>query len=581
MKISKIASAIALAVAFTGTACAAPEIVNLKIVAINDFHGQLESPGSFRDANGASTIPAGGIDYLAGYFADIKSKNPNTVIVSAGDLIGATPLVSALFHDEPTIETMNRAGLEINAVGNHEFDEGKDELLRMQYGGCHPTDENSCQGLSVGTDYPFEGARFKFLAANVVDENTGKTIFPSYVVKHYEGVKVGFIGLTLKETPTIVTPTGVAGLKFIDEIRAINSAAKQMSKQGVKAIVVLIHQGGTIPVSQNAATINTCDGNLEGTPLKPIVAGLSPTVDLVISGHTHQAYNCMLPNRKGRLIPVTSANSIGRVVTEIDMEIKKDNGVVKSVAANNVVVDRNNVDITPNADIKQIVDNYKTIVAPIANSVIGNITTDLSRTANAAGEQVMGDIIADSQLAATQAIEFGGAQVAFMNPGGVRADMTFASSSANEGDGNVTYSEAFTVQPFGNSLVTMTLTGAQIETLLEQQFTGCPNGNGLEQPFNRILLPSTGFKYSWNAAGGACDKVDPASITLNGVAVNPANTYRVTVNNFLSTGGDNFSVLTQGTELLGGAQDIDALAAYFGANSPIAPVALDRITLLP
>lgn len=580
MKLSKIASAIALTVAFTGAACAA-NTVKLKIVAINDFHGQLESPGSFRDASGAPTIPVGGIDYLAGYFADIKSKNPNTVIVSAGDLIGATPLLSALFHDEPTIETMNRAGLEINAVGNHEFDEGKDELLRMQFGGCHPTDENSCQGISVGTDYPFEGAKFKFLAANVIDEATGKTIFPSHIVKNYEGAHVGFIGLTLKETPTIVTPSGVAGLKFIDEIRAINTAVKKMRGQGVKAIVVLIHQGGTIPVFQNAGTINNCDGNLEGSPIKSIVAGLSPAVDAVISGHTHQAYNCLLPNRTGRLIPVTSANSIGRIITEIDMEIKKHSGHVSRLNANNVVVDQSNTDITPNAEIKQIVDNYKTIVAPIANGVIGSITETLSRTASPAGENVMGDIIADSQLAATEALGLGGAQVAFMNPGGVRADMTFTSSDAGEGDGNVTYSEAFTVQPFGNSLVTMTLTGAQIETLLEQQFTGCPNDAGLTQSFNRILLPSANFKYSWSAAGGACDKVNPASITLNGVAVDPAASYRVTVNNFLSTGGDNFTVLTKGTDLIGGAQDIDALIAYFGDHSPISPVALDRITLLP
>ncbi len=581
MKLSTIASAIGLAIAVTGTAYAAPDTVNVKIININDFHGQLESPGNFRDAAGAATIPVGGIDYLAGYFAHIKSKNPNTAILSAGDLIGATPLISGSFHDEPTIETMNMAGLEINGVGNHEFDKGKDELLRMQYGGCHPTSENSCQGIKAGTDYPFTGAKFKFLAANVIDEATGKTLFPPYIVKHYDGVKVGFIGMTLRETPSIVTPSGVAGLRFIDEARATNTAVRQMRRQGVRAIVALIHQGGTIPVPQNAATINRCDGNLDGSPIRRIVARLSPAVDIVLTGHTHQAYNCMLPNSRGRLIPVTGANSIGRVLTEIDMEINKNNGVVRSVTANNVLVDRNNPDITPNARIKQIVDNYKTIAAPIANRVIGSITNTLSRTANAAGEQVMGNIIADSQLAATQAPEFGSSQVAFMNPGGVRADMTFASSTVGEGDGNVTYAEAFTVQPFGNSLVTMTLTGAQIETLLEQQFTGCANDLGATQPFNRILLPSAGFRYSWNAAGGACAKVDPASISLNGVTVNPANTYRVTVNSFLASGGDNFTVLRQGTDPLGGAQDIDALAAYFAAHSPIAPVALDRITRLP
>ncbi|MDO9107044.1 MAG: bifunctional metallophosphatase/5'-nucleotidase [Methylovulum sp.] len=579
MKIRQIASAIALTFAFTGVACAG-NAVKLKIVAINDFHGQLESPGLFRalPTDLSATVPVGGIDWLAGYIADIKSKNPNTIVVSAGDLIGATPLVSALFHDEGTIETMNRAGLEINAVGNHEFDEGKDELLRMQNGGCHPTDANSCQGAAVGTPVPFEGAAFKFLAANVIDKKTGHTIFPSYEIKEYEGVKVAFIGMTLKETPTIVTPSGVAGLAFRNEVHTVNRLVPKLRALGAKAIVVLIHQGGTIPVSQSVATINACDGNLDGSPIKGIVNGLSNAVDLVISGHTHQAYNCMLATRNGsHLIPVTSANSQGRVYTDIDMTLNKLTSRVVKVSAVNVAVDRNNTGITPDADIKLIVDNYKTIVTPIANRVIGGITADLTRAASTAGEHVMGDVIADSQLAATKEPKFGAAQVAFMNPGGVRADLTFASSLAGEGDGNVTYSEAFTVQPFGNSLVTLTLTGAQIEELLEQQFVGCPNG----QTFNRILLPSTGFSYAWSATGPDCNKVDPTSILIDGVVVDPSANYRVTVNNFLAAGGDKFTVLTKGTSPLGGAQDIDALEAYLTANSPVAPVALDRILLLP
>jgi len=579
MKIRQITSAIALTFAFTG-AVYAGKTVNVKIVAVNDFHGQLESPGSLRNlpTDLTATIPVGGIDWLAGYIADIKSKNPNTVVVSAGDLIGATPLVSALFHDEGTIETMNRAGLEINAVGNHEFDEGKDELLRMQNGGCHPTDANTCQGAAVGTPVPFEGADFKFLAANVVDKKTGETLFPSYIIKEYEGVKVAFIGMTLKETPTIVTPSGVAGLAFKDEANTVNHLIPKLQALGAKAIVVLIHQGGTVPVTQSIATLNACDGNLEGSPIKPIVNNLSNAVDVVITGHTHQLYNCMLTTKnKQHAVPVTSASSQGKVVTEIDMSINAVSGRVRSVKAENVAVNRTNTAITPNADIKQIVDNYKTIVQPIANRVIGSITADLTRTTSAAGENTMGDVIADSQLAATKEPKFGGAQVAFMNPGGVRADLTFVSSSAGEGDGNVTYSEAFTVQPFGNSLVTLTLTGAQIEELLEQQFVGCANG----QTFNRILLPSAGFTYAWSATGPDCDKVDPASIFINSVMVDSAASYRVTVNNFLAAGGDKFTVLTKGTSPLGGAQDIDALEAYFKANSPVAPVALDRIQLLP
>ncbi len=582
MKIRHIANAVALAtLAFTGAACAAgSSTVKLKIVALNDFHGQLESPGSLRalPTDAFSTIPVGGVDWLAGYIADIKSKNPNSVVVSAGDLIGATPLVSALFHDEGTIEAMNRAGLEINAVGNHEFDEGKDELLRMQNGGCHPTDVNSCQGAAVGTPVPFEGASFKFLAANVIDRKSKNSIFAPYTIKEYEGVKVAFIGLTLKETPTIVTPSGVAGLRFKDEVRTINKLMPQLRAQGAKAIVVLIHQGGVTPTSQALSTINNCDNNLDGSPIKTIVNGLSNAVDLVVTGHTHQAYNCLIATRDpAHLIPVTSASSQGRLLTEIDMEIRKFNGSVKSVKANNVAVVRDNAAITPNAELQGIVANYKALVQPIANRVIGSITADLTRTANSAGESVMGGVIADAQFAATSAPKFGGAHVAFMNPGGVRADMTYLSSAAGEGNGNVTFGEAFTVQPFGNSLVTMSLTGAQIEEMLEQQFVGCPNG----QTFNRILLPSAGFNYSWSATGAACDKVDPASISIDGVAVDPSASYRVTVNSFLADGGDKFEVLKQGTDRLGGAQDSDAMEAYLKANSPIAPHALDRILLLP
>jgi len=587
MKLTKIASALALAVAFTGVAYAAtPKAVNVKIVAFNDFHGQLESPGTFRNQPASSTpsTPVGGVDWMAGYIADIKSKNANTVVVSAGDLIGATPLISALFHDEPSIEAMNMLGLDINAVGNHEFDEGKAELLRMQNGGCHPTDLNSCQGAVVGTPVPFEGAKFKFLAANVFEKSTGKNIFPAYELKEFDGLKVAFIGMTLKETPTIVTPSGVAGLRFMDEANAVNILIRSLYEQGVRAFVVLIHQGGTVPTTQAVSTINNCDEGLNGATssrIKSIVSRLSNAVDLVITGHTHQAYNCKLATQNpAHLIPVTSANSQGRVLTNIDMVMNK-NGDVTSINANNIVVDRTNTNITPNAAIQNLVAGYKSLATPIGNRVIGNITATLSRTPNTAGENVMGDIIADSQLAATAAPKFGGAQVAFMNPGGVRAEMAFTSSTAGEGDGIVTYSEAFTVQPFGNSLVTMTVTGEQIEKLLEQQFTGCPNDLGLTQPFNRILLPSAGFSYSWSATGPACDKINPASIMLNGAPIVATDSYRITVNNFLATGGDNFSVLTKGTKLLGGAQDLDALEAYFTASATIAPVTLDRITLLP
>lgn len=560
----------------------------VKIVAFNDFHGQLESPGSLRLNPAASTpsVPVGGVDWMAGYISQLEAQNPNTIVVSAGDVIGASPLISALFHDEGTIETLNRAGLDFNAVGNHEFDEGKDELKRMQKGGCHPTDPNSCRGADVGTPVPFEGAQFKFLAANVVDTAKGKTIFPAYAIKEIDDVKVALIGMTLKETPTIVTPTGVAGLEFRDEAATVNALIPTLRQQGVKSIVVMIHQGGTVPVAQSVATINRCDGNLDGSPIKAIINQLDDAVDLVISGHTHQAYNCRIANQAGRLISVTSANSQGRVLTDIDLTIDKESGEVLAVAANNIVVDRSNATVTPDAAIKTIVDNYKTIAQPIANRVIGAISADITRVLTPAGESALGDVIADAQLEATKNVGFGEAVVALMNPGGIRADLIYAGSVAGEGNGNVTYGEAFTVQPFGNTLVTLTLTGEQIHTLLEQQFTGCTLGYPANapvsgQPFNRILQVSGGFSYEWKEKGTACDNVDPASIRINGVVVDPVAGYRVTVNSFMADGGDQFYVLTQAGKRLGGALDIDALAAYFAINPLVAPGLRNRITLAP
>jgi 5'-nucleotidase len=369
--------ALTLAVALPGVACAAAPAAKdkptgvVKILALNDFHGQMESPGTFRANADAPLVPAGGIDYLAGYVAAARAANPNTVVVSAGDLIGASPLVSALFHDEGSIETMNRAGLDFNAVGNHEFDDGKDELLRLQRGGCHPTDhENSCRGAEVGTPVPFEGAKFSFLAANVVRKNNGKTLFAPYGLKTFDvggrKVRMAFIGMTLKETPQIVSPSGVKGLQFLDEAATVNALVPQLKAQGVEAIVVLIHQGGA-QTSPSPQDIDACVGGLDGSPIKTIVSQLDGAVDLVISGHTHAAYNCQLHLSTGRLVSVTSANSQGRVLTDIDVTLDAGSRDVTAVSAHNKVVDRSNPDIVPNAEVAAIVANYKTIVAPIAN----------------------------------------------------------------------------------------------------------------------------------------------------------------------------------------------------------------------
>ncbi|HEY7070504.1 MAG TPA: 5'-nucleotidase C-terminal domain-containing protein [Acidimicrobiales bacterium] len=531
--------------------------VQVQVLGLNDFHGNLEPPtGSGGRIEG---IDAGGAAFLATHLKNLEATNPrNTTVVAAGDLIGASPLLSGLFHDEPTIEALSQMGLDISSVGNHEFDEGTDELQRMQFGGCHPVD-----GCQDGDG--FAGAAFQYLSANVVNHRTGRTLFPPYVIKRYEAnTKIAYIGMTLEGTPTIVTPEGVAGYDFLDEADTANALVTKLQNQGIHNIIVLIHEGG-LPTGG----FNACP-SISGA-IVDIVNRLSPDIDAVISGHTHQAYNCMIHG-----IPVTSASSAGRLVTDMDLTIDRNTKRITGITATNKIVTR---DVTPDAGIQSLIDKYKTISDPLAKRVIGRITADITPTPNAAGESALGDVIADSQFEATQPPELGGAVAAFMNPGGIRAGLTFASSPAGEGDGNVTFEEAFTVQPFGNSLVTMTLTGAQIETMLEQQFCGT------NASFNKVLQPSAGVSYTWDhAAIGATDcatanAIDPASIAINGVPVDPGTSYRITVNSFLATGGDGFTVLNGGTDRLGGAVDLDALEDHFTANpAGVAPGPQNRIT---
>lgn len=550
---------------FTTVSAKPSPTINVQILAVNDFHGNLEPPAGSSGRIG--TINAGGAEYLATHINTLRALNPNTVVVSAGDIIGASPLLSALFHDEPTIETFNAIGLDFNAVGNHEFDEGFTELLRMQKGGCHPVD-----GCLDGD--AFAGAKFKFLAANVVyndqdeddddkkseDAEDLKTLFPAYKIRKFNGVKVAFIGMTLEGTPTIVTPSGVAGLSFLDEADTVNALIPELKKEGVETIVVLIHEGG---IQAAPAPFNGCVG-ISGA-IVDIVNRFNPEVDVVISGHTHNAYNCVINN-----MIVTSGASFGRIVTDVDLTIDRKSGEVVSMSANNNIVTR---DVPKDALITALIAKYNAIAAPLANRVIGAITATITRTNNAAGESALGDVIADAQLFATADPANGGAVIAFMNPGGIRTDLNFAGSPAGEGDGNVTYGESFAVQPFGNNLMTITMTGAQIKAVLEQQFNNPIVGQ------TRILQVSNGFTYDWSLSAAIGSKI--SNMMLNGVAINDADSYRVTVNNFLADGGDNFSVFRDGTNRLGGAVDTDALETYFTAFSSVAPGPQNRITVLP
>ncbi len=575
-----------IAFTFAVLSAARADDFKLKIIAFNDFHGNLQSPGNYRANAQSALVPSGGVDFFAGYIEHLKSENPTNVVVSAGDLIGASPLVSALFHDEDTIEAFNRLGLEFTSVGNHEFDKGKQELLRLQNGGCSTLDQNTCKGASAGLPVPFEGAKFKYLAANVFDTSTGKTLFPGYAVKTYNGVKVAFIGLTLKDTPTIVTPSGVAGLRFADEASTINAIVRQLRPLGIESFVVLIHQGGE-QTTKGTVDVNACEGGLHGSPIESIVNNLDNAVDLVISGHTHAAYICQIANSTGRKIFVTSASSYGHLLTDIDVTIDTKTRDITGVTAHNVVVDRtNSAGITPDTGLKSIVDKYAAMAAPITNQEVGAVTASICKNAKRLWRISIGRPDRRCATGGHQRLRLRRrCSVFHVNAGGIRADIPFSSGTPGVPAGSVTYGELFTVQPFGNSLVTLTLTGAQIKTLLEEQFKGCaldaPAGEDSVPPDDRVMQVSAGFTYTYSRAGTPCEKVDPGSIKIHGVTVNPTAKYRVTVNNFMADGGGQLPVLRRGTDRLGGPQDIDALTAYFAKHRSIAPDQADRINVKP
>jgi 5'-nucleotidase len=556
--------------------------IHLKIIALNDLHGNLESPGSFSANAQSPAVPVGGAEYVAGYIASLKRGNPLNVVVSAGDLTGGSPLVSALFHDEDTIEAANLMGLDINGVGNHEFDQGKRELLRKQNGGCwkkNPGD--GCTRDGGGSSAVFAGAKFEYLAANVFDTSTGKTIFPAYAIRTFGGVRVGFIGVTLKDTPTISTPSGVAGLRFADEADAINTNVQRLHGLGVKIVVVLIHQGG-YQKGGRPVDINGCAGGMDGYPIQSIVNKLDDGVDLVLSAHSHEPYVCEIANRAGRQIPVTSASSYGRVITDVDMTIDRKTGRATKIAARNVLVDRTNPAVQPDPAVKALVDRYVARAAPLANRVVGSIGADITKPEAASGENEIGELIADAQLKATHAPADGGAVISFTNPGGVRSGLVYDSGEPGSVRGQVTYGELFTAQPWGNDLVTMTLTGAQIKTLLEEQFKGCGVAGDPSPPTTqRWLEVSAGFSYAWHASSAACAKVDASSITLNGVVIEPAAKYRVTVNSLLADGGEQLPVFKQGTDRRIGMRDLDALVMYFGKHPAVMPSLEPRVRQEP
>jgi len=535
--------------------------IDVRVIGFNDLHGNLQPPtgssGRIIDDTGATVDGVGGAAYFATHVKQLRGEVENSFVVSAGDSIGASPLPSALFHDEPTIDVLNAIGVKAMAVGNHEFDEGYKELLRIQRGGCHPVDK--CQ-----FDDPYRGAKFPILGANVTFARNGLPALLPFTVIRSGGANIGVIGITLEGLPDVVIADGIKGLRFTDEVRAIDRTSNLLQRLGVKSQIVLMHQGDN---TTTGARPNSCN-IVHGGPAETIAKAATPQVDAFFVGHSHQPYNCSVRDPAGNPRPVVQSASFGRLVSSVDLQIDpRTRDVIRSsTVAENHIVTR---DVAPDPSVQAIVDRAVTKSAPLANRPVGAITTDITRTASAAGEQPLGDVIADAQLAATATAN--DAQIAITNPGGIRADLGYPSSPAGEGDGVVTYGEAFTVQPFGNIMQTVTLTGAQLKAVLEQQW----HADGTAT----FLQISASLSYTWSASAPIGSKV--ATLELNGAQIDPAATYRVSINNFLAGGGDGFTVFTQGTGLTGGPIDLDALTAYLTDNKPVAPPGLDRITVEP
>ena len=552
---------------------------SINILAFNDFHGNLEPPKRFieaedpTDTNKSVRIPVGGVSYFADAINKLRAQYPNNAVVSAGDLISASPLTSSLFLDEPTIETMNEIKIDFNAVGNHEFDRGTDELRRLQNGGCQQyTTTKPCQ---INKD--FAGAKFNFLAANVsLKADPKRTLFPAYKIKRYGNIPVAFIGLTLEATPTIVSAAGIKDVDFHDEAETVNSLIPELKKQGVEAIVVVVHEGVAPSTKFNA---KTCAG-LSG-PLTGILDRLDTAVDVVVSGHTHQSYICdysTLNPQKPFLL--TSAGQYGTAITNIKLELDGKTGDVIKKDAQQVPIQSEaytsgttTVNLTnlyekfnKTPSIEAILDKYRQAVTTISARIVGTTTTVINRNAAESGETALGNLIADAQQAAALTASNQGSDFTLMNPGGVRADLQTNSNN------QITFGDVFAVQPFGNSIVTLSLTGQQIRELLEQQWSGA-NAN---RP--RILQPSKELSYAYKKDATAVPRA--TQIMISGQALMDSKSYRVTVNSFIADGGDNFTVLTKGTNRVGGGQDIDALEKYINQNSPVQAPETNRIKVI-
>ena len=541
---------------------AAPEPVTIGIIGLNDFHGNLQPVGRPLQIDQSAQVKAGGAAYLASAIDALRAGREHSLVISAGDLISASPLVSSLFLDEPTIGAMNRIGLDYNAVGNHEFDRGWRELKRLAEGGC----EKLTMREPCAVEPDFGGAQFGFLAANVAagpSVSEDGTLFPGTAIRTFgEGeraVSVGIVGLTLEGTPNLVSPDGIEGLTFTDEADAINAAAADLEASGVGAVVVAIHQGLAPDEQPDVFGCAAISG-----PLREILDRLDPGIDLVISGHTHRPYVCdYAAVDPARPMLVTSAAWGGQMLTDIALTIDPATNRVIARQARNLVV-ANDAGAPregvlrhgPRADISRYVARYAEAAKESEARPVGRVAGPALKQGI---EHALGNLIADSQLAATRSA---GAQIALMNPGGIRADLVPAA------DGTLTFGQIYSVQPFGNTLITKSFTGAQLLALLRNQF-------GPDR--STIFAASEGFSQTLAREGEGYRFV---SATLDGQPIDPQATYRVTMNSFLATGGDGFATFAEGTDAVTGPVDLDATEAYLDGEAVRALPRVNRITII-
>lgn len=474
---------------------------HIQLLGINDFHGQLNVT---RLVNGR---PAGRADYLAAYLRKRAAENENTLLLHAGDMIGASPPVSALLRDEPTIEFLNRMGFDIGTIGNHEFDRGSDELLRL------------LTGSSPSAVKDYSGSQFPWIAANVINQKSGKPFLPPYKIINISGIPIGFIGVIMRETPAITAPDSVKDLIFTDEAEAINKYARELQKQGVRAIVVLAHvPGESRPNGQQASG-----------QLIDLAHLVGDEVDVIFGGHSHTYLNSVVD---GKLL--VQAYSYGTAFSDVDIEIdpQTKNIVRKHAEIVTVYQDR----IEPASDITRIIDRYEKKVESAVNRYIGTAAIPITAEQNISGESALGNLIADSQRSAMNT------DFAFTNPEGIRADIDA---------GRVTWGNLFGVLPFSNLLVKMDLTGSQIREVLNQQW----------QPNITRILQISGITYTWDDSRPKGEKVIDIYLP-DGAKLEPAKIYSVTVNTYLANGGDNFTVFLNGINRVTGPNDIDALEKY-------------------